>query len=170
MKLNVKEIVLFGMLGALMFASKLIMQVLPNIHLIGVFIVAITVVFRAKALFPLYIFIFLDGLINFSLWWLPYLYVWLPLWGAVMLLPKKLPQKRSAPVYMTVCALHGLLFGILYAPAQALFFDLSLQETLVWIAAGLPFDLIHGVGNFVCGLLILPLITVLQRATDQLHK
>ena len=58
MKLNLKESVIFGMLGAVMYASKLIMEVLPNIHLIGVFIVAITVVYRKKALYPIYIFVF----------------------------------------------------------------------------------------------------------------
>ena len=62
MKINVKEIAIFAMLGALMFASKVLMEILPNIHLIGVFIVAITVVYRQKALYPLSVYIFLTGL------------------------------------------------------------------------------------------------------------
>ena len=73
MKLKVRDIAVFGMLGALMYASKVIMDVLPNIHPIGTFIVAMTVVYRHKALYPLYIFVLLTGLLNgFGTWWLPW--------------------------------------------------------------------------------------------------
>ncbi len=165
MKLNVREIAVFSMLGAMMFASKLLMDVLPNIHLIGTFIVAITVTYRKKALYPLYIFIFITGLLNgFATWWIPYLYIWTVLWGAVMLLPKNMPSKIKPFVYAAVCALHGFLYGILYAPAQALLFGLSFEGMLTWIAAGLPFDVTHGISNFICGMLICPLTAVLKRA------
>ena len=52
MKLSVREIAVFGMLGALMYASKVLMEALPNVHLLGVFVVALTVVYRKKALYP----------------------------------------------------------------------------------------------------------------------
>ena len=165
MKLNVREIAVFSMLGAMMFASKLLMDVLPNIHLIGTFIVAITVVYRKKALYPLYIFVFVTGLLNgFATWWIPYLYIWAVLWGAVMLLPKNMPPKTKPLVYAAVCAIHGFLYGILYAPAQALLFGLNFEGMLTWIAAGLPFDVTHGISNLVCGMLICPLAAVLKRA------
>ena len=168
MKLNVREIAVFSMLGAMMFASKVLMDVLPNIHLIGTFIVAMTVVYRKKALYPLYIFILITGLLNgFGTWWIPYLYIWTLLWGAVMLLPKKLPEKAKPLIYSAVCALHGFLYGVLYAPAQALLFGLDFKGTLTWIAAGLPFDITHGISNFVCGMLICPLILLLKRLTPK---
>ena len=44
MRLTVKETAIFAMLGAVMYASKVIMDLAPNIHLIGVFIIAVTVV------------------------------------------------------------------------------------------------------------------------------
>ena len=56
MKLTIKEISIFSMLGALMYASKVIMEMIPNVHLLGVFIVAFTVVYRKKALYPICIF------------------------------------------------------------------------------------------------------------------
>jgi len=46
MKLTTREIAVFSMLGALMYASKVLMEVAPNVHLIGVFIIAITMVYR----------------------------------------------------------------------------------------------------------------------------
>ena len=56
MKLKVKEITVFAMLGALIFALKKVMEFAPNVHLVGVFIIAITVVYGKKALYPLYIY------------------------------------------------------------------------------------------------------------------
>lgn len=168
MKLNVKDIAIFGMLGALMYASKVAMEWLPNVHLIGVFIVAMTVVYRRKALYPLYIFVFITGLFGgFGTWWIPYLYIWTVLWGMTMLLPKTISKAAAPFVYAGVCGLHGFLFGTLYAPAQALLFGLNFDAMLAWIVAGLPFDITHGISNLVCGMLICPIIAVLRRARNQ---
>ena len=163
-KITIKEIAVLGMLSALMYASKVLMEVLPNIHLLGVFIVATTVVFRSKALFTIYTFAIISGLFSgFSPWWVPYLYIWTVLWLFTMLLPKKLPQKIAPIIYMSVSALHGFLYGVIYAPAQAILFGLDFKGTIAWIIAGLPFDLTHGISNFICGLLIVPIIKVLER-------
>lgn len=170
MRLSIKEMAVFGMLGAMMFASKIAMEVLPNIHLLGVFTIAFTVVYRQKALYPIYIYVVLNGLFaGFNTWWVPYLYIWTLLWGATMLLPKSLPKKAKPFVYMGLCALHGFLYGTLYAPAQALFFGLSFKATIAWIISGIPYDIIHGVSNFVCGLLICPIISVLKKAEKYIH-
>ena len=164
MKLNVKEIVIFAMLGAIMYTSKLLMEFVPNIHLVGVLIVAITVVYRQKALYPISVYIFLTGLFaGFDIWWIPYLYIWTVLWAFVMLLPKKIPTKIKPVVYMSVCALHGFLYGTLYAPFQALVFGFNLEATIAWIVAGIPWDIAHGIGNFFGGLLIMPIITILKQ-------
>ena len=172
MKLKLKEAVIFGMLGAVMYASKIIMDVFPNIHLIGVFIVAITVVYRKKALYPIYIFVFLTGLLNgFNMWWIPYLYIWTVLWGVTMLLPKKLPPKAEPIIYAVVCSLHGFLYGVIYAPAQALMFGLDFKGMIAWIVAGLPFDITHGISNFISGLiLIVPIISILKIAERTARK
>ena len=165
MKLTIKEMTVFSMLGAIMYASKVIMEVAPNVHLLGAFIVAFTVVYRKKALYPIYVFVLLTGLFNgFNAWWLPYLYIWAVLWAVVMLLPRKLPKMWQPIIYMSVSAMHGFLYGVLYAPVQALVYGLNLEGTLAWIATGLPWDMIHGVSNFFCGILIVPIISVLRLA------
>ena len=168
MKLNLKEIILFGLLGAMMFCSKVIMDVLPNIHLLALFIVTLTVVFRQKALYPIYVFVFITGLYaGFAPWWIPYLYIWTILWGAVMLLPRRMPARLAPIVYMTVAALHGFLYGTLYAPVQALMYGMGFEGMLAWIVAGLPFDFLHGISNLVCGLLIVPFARLLERLKKQ---
>ena len=166
MKLSIREMAVFAMLGALMFASKLVMEVLPNVHLLGTFIVALTVVYRWKALYPLYIYVFINGLYaGFATWWIPYLYVWAPLWAAVMLLPRNIPQKWQPVVYAAVYAAHGFLFGLLYAPGQMLLFGWNFRQILAWVVIGFfPADFLHGVSNLLCGALIVPLITVIRRA------
>ena len=152
------------MLGTIMFCSKLLMEALPNVHLLGMLTMVYTVVYRVKALVPIYLFVLLNGLFfGFSLWWFPYLYVWTLLWGVTMLLPKDMPDKVSRIVYPTVCCLHGLLFGILYAPGQALMFGLDFKQTLAWIVSGFPFDLVHAVGNLIVGILIVPLSKLLNK-------
>ena len=171
MKLNIRETAVFAMLGALMFATKELMAALPNIHLLGTIIVEMTLFYRQKALYPIYVYVFAEGLTQgFSPWWVPNLYVWTVLWGAAMLLPKSMPQKAKPFVYSAVCSLHGFLFGTLYAPAQALLFGMNFKQTLAWIAAGLPYDCIHGVSNFFCGFLIIPIIRALTAADRGINK
>ena len=40
MKLSTREIAVFGMLGAVMYSSKVLMEIAPNVHLLGVFTMA----------------------------------------------------------------------------------------------------------------------------------
>lgn len=161
-KLTIREMAVFAMLGALMYASKMIMEVAPNVHLLGVLTIAFTVVYRKKALYPIYTYVLLNGIFcGFATWWIPYLYLWAVLWGATMLLPKRIPEKLRPLVYMLLCAAHGFLFGTLYAPAQALLYGLSFQKMIAWIISGLPWDFVHGVSNFFCGILIVPIIKIL---------
>ena len=158
------------MLGTIMFCSKIIMEVLPNIHLLGMFTMTYTAVFRKKALLPIYIYVMLNGLYSgFDIWWIPYLYIWTILWGITMLFPKRMPKKVKCVVFPIICAIHGFAFGMLYSPAQALMFGMSFEQTVAWIIAGIPFDIIHGVGNFFAGLLIVPLSELLEKLIKNKH-
>ncbi len=158
------------MLGTLMFASKIIMEALPNIHLLGMLTIVYTLTFRVKALIPIYINVFLNGLYaGFNMWWIPYLYIWTILWALTMLLPKRMPKAAKLIVYPGLCALHGFAYGTLYAPAQALMFGLNFKQMLAWIATGIPFDIIHGISNIFVGLLILPFSELLAKLYQKRH-
>lgn len=87
-----------------------------------------------------------------------------------MLLPKRIPKIAQPVVYMLVCAAHGFLYGTLYAPAQAILFGLSLKGMIAWIIAGLPWDFVHGIGNFFCGALIMPIVLALRLAESRAGK
>ncbi len=153
------------MLGAIMFVSKLITELIPNVHLLAMFVIVYTVVFRKKALIPIYVYVVLNGVwVGFAAWWIPYLYIWALLWGAVMLLPRDMAPRTAAIVYCAAGGLHGMLFGTLYAPVQALLFGLDIRGMTAWIIAGLPWDAVHAVGNIASCCLCLPMIGVFSRA------
>ena len=154
-----------------MYASKIIMEFAPNIHLLAMFTIAFTVVYRRKALYPIYIYVLILGLFNgFSSWWIPHLYLWTVLWGVVMLLPRKISKRIQPLIYMVVAALHGFFYGVLYAPTQAILYGMNLKSTIAWIISGLPFDAIHGVSNFFCAILVVPLINALRLAERNMEK
>lgn len=163
-RISTRRLVIYAMLGVIMYLSKLLMEWAPNIHFLGMLTMTFTIVYRRGALAPIYLFVLLSGLFaGFAAWWVPYVYIWTVLWGVTMLLPGNMPPRVAAPVYMCVCALHGLAYGALYAPAQALMFGMSFKGMLAWIAAGLPFDALHAAGNFAAGVLILPLSRLLAQ-------
>jgi energy-coupling factor transport system substrate-specific component len=163
--LNVREMVLFALFGGLMFAQKFLLEQLMSVQFMALLVVSATLVYRAKALYPLYVYVLLYGIrAGFSAWWLPEVYIWLPLWGMAMVLPRNLPRKFATPMYMLACGVHGLAFGTLFAPVWALYAHLSWKATLSWIAAGLvTADAIHCVNNIVWGLLVLPLADLLRK-------
>ena len=153
-----------------MFCSKVAMEALPNIHLVGMLTMTYTIVLRFRALIPIYVYVMLDGVMQgFSVWWLPYLYAFTILWAITMLFPKKMPRSVGTVVYPAVCALHGLFFGTLYAPVLIWVQGFDLTQTITWLSAGLSFDLLHFFGNLMAGLLILPLSELLKRLTKNMY-
>jgi energy-coupling factor transport system substrate-specific component len=163
--LTVREIAVFAMLGAIMTAADAVMNIIPNVHLGGMLIVVYTLVYRAKALFPIYVYVLLIGLYEgIGMWWVPYLYIWAVLWGAVMLLPKHMPKWLAPVVYTLVCGLHGFAFGLLWAPFEMLHMSFSWEQIAVWWKFGfLTADIPHGIGNLVASVLIIPLTDLIRR-------
>ena len=162
--LTIEEMVKFAYFGTMMFVFKII-EGIPNFHPLAMLITVFTVVYGVKAIWIIVVFDFLTGLIwaGFMVWWYPYLYIWTLLWAVVMLLPKNMKEENAIVVYTIVCTLHGLLYGTLYAPYQALVFWLNAKQTFAWILAGLPYDVLHAINNFAISLLCVPLINLLRK-------
>ena len=170
--LTIYEIAVFGMLGALMMVSDILMNIIPNVHLVGVMIVVSTVVYRRKALFPIYVYVLLIGLYEgMGMWWLPYLYLGTILWGMVMLLPKRMPVWLAPIVYALVCGLHGFAFGFLWIPSQMLLMGFSWEMALAWWVSGFfTADIPHGIGNLVGSILVVPLVTLIRRLDKRVGR
>ena len=58
MKLKTRELAIFAMLGAIMYVSKMMMEWIPNVHLLGMLTMAYTLVYRRKALYPIFVYLF----------------------------------------------------------------------------------------------------------------
>ena len=158
-----RRMAIFALLGALAFLGDIVFEALPNIHPVAVLLSAYTVVYGFGALIPLYVYVFLIGFSwGFGAFWLPYLYVWLPLFLLIHMVPRKWPSLLRIVLYSLICTVHGLFFGILWAPFQALMFGFTAKQTMAWILAGLSFDIVHAVGNACASALIFPIVRVLR--------
>ena len=159
------HIAVFSMLSVIMYLSDILMEFLPNVHLVGVLVIVYTIVYRFRALIPIYGYVLLNGLLSgFGIWWLAYLYVWAVLWGLVMLVPRRIPNKVRYVIYTALCALHGFSFGLLYVPVQMIY-NSSIEYIISWLSIGfVTADIYHGIGNCIFGaLLIAPLSSLLLR-------
>ena len=162
---KLRLLAVFAMLGTVMFVSDILMEFLPNVHIVGVLTVVYTIVYRAKALVPIYVYVLLNGFFSgFGIWWLAYLYVWALLWGAAMLVPRRLPKVVRGIIYVLISTLHGLAFGLLYLPVQMIY---SSDPTylFLWLVKGFfTADIYHATGNLIFGiLLIMPLSELLLK-------
>ena len=167
-KSKIADMVIFAMLGTILFISKIIMEFLPNIHPIAMFIAVYTLVYRAKALIPIYVYVLMLGVYyGFNMWWIPYLYIWTFIWAFIMLIPKNASFKVKGILSTLFCGLHGILFGTLYAPAQAIIFGLNFNGMIAWIIAGLPWDVVHMCGNIAMSVLVIPLYKLLFKLEER---
>ena len=162
-------IVLGALFGALLFVSQIIAASLPNIELVSLFIIVWTRVYRYGALPGIGVFILLEGLCyGFGIWWVSYLYIWFILWGMVMLVP---PMKKARPLaaalgWASLSGVYGLAFGSLTAIPWL--FRGGPAAAIAYILSGIPFDITHGVANFVLAfLLAVPLIRLLSKLKAQ---
>ena len=161
--------VLGALFGALLFISQIIAASLPNIELVSLFIIVWTRVYRYGALPGIGVFILLEGLCyGFGIWWVSYLYIWFILWGMVMLVP---PMKKARPLaaalgWASLSGVYGLAFGSLTAIPWL--FRGGPAAAIAYILSGIPFDITHGVANFVLAfLLAVPLIRLLSKLKSQ---
>ena len=65
--------------------------------------------------------------------------------------------------------LSGVLAGMCSILLMALLFGLDFDGMIAWIIAGLPWDIVHGLGNFCAGVLICPITALLTRLESQTH-
>lgn len=170
-RISVYEMTAFALFAALIFMCDFALDLAMNVELVSTLMMTFTVVYRRRALIPIYLYIFLYLCVyGFSVYNAVYLYIWLVLWGVTMLLPRRMPTGVACVVYPLVCGLFGLSFGALYAPGWALAAGLSFRNMVRWWQMGIPADIIHAVGNVAFGMLVLPLSLLLLRLDKRLHK
>lgn len=156
------EVALFGILGGITFAAKVVMMGLPNIEPVSLMVMLFGVCFGKKAVYPVYVYVFLEFILNgIHLWSINYLYVWILLAAAAWLF-----REMNHPFgWALLSGGFGLLFGLLCAPVYLVTGGLTLAVS--WWISGIPFDLLHCAGNFV---LALVLFVPLRRLMERLYQ
>ena len=166
-KITVRDITLIGMMVAVIEVCKAALSFLPNIELTTFWLILFTLYFGRKILLVIPVFILIEGCIyGFGLWWVMYLYMW-PL---LVLLVWILKKHGSVWFFSTLSGLFGLFFGFFCAIPYVVIgaWDGGIKNGLyagfTWWVAGIPWDIVHGVGNFVLMLVLYhPMRRVMER-------
>ena len=156
MKYKTFEIVLLGMLGAIAYVGQVALSFLPNIEVVSILFLVYTKIFGKKALFPIYVFVLLEGIFwGFGSWWIMYLYVWAVLWGITMLLRRN----DSAVFWAVINGAFGLVFGALCSITQGVMFGIG--SGFAYFISGISFDIVYCIGNFLTALFLYKPLTIL---------
>ena len=149
-KLTVRELCILAFFAALMFSVKTALASIPNVNLNALLIILAAVYFGWRALYAVGVYILLEGLIfGFSIWWFSYLYIW----PMLVVLAMLFRRNESALVWAVLAGVYGLLFGPLMYIGYFAIVGGWRSYTAMWIA-GIPYDLIHAVSNFLTVLIL----------------
>lgn len=165
-RLSVRELVLYALLGTVMFALKMAFAALPNISPVSLLVILYTLTFGRRALWPIYLYVLLELLTwGINLWTLNYLYVW----AVLFLLTCAFRRMRSPLGWAVLSGAFGLCFGFLCAPVY--WATGGWAYAVSWWVSGIPYDLLHCAGNFALTLLLYkPCGRALQALKRQSHN
>ncbi len=165
-KFSAANIAQIALMVAIIEVSKFALSGLPNIELTSFWLIMFTLYFGWQVVVVVPVFILLEGAIyGIQLWWIMYLYAW-PLLVFVTWLLRK---HASAILMAIVSGIFGLCFGALCA-IPYFFIGLSSggvangwTTAVTWWIAGIPWDLVHCIGNFVIMLVLYKPISFAMR-------
>ena len=164
--ISVRDVALLGMLVATMEVGKLALAMVPNVEIVSLLIILYTVCFGRKTIYAVVVFVLLECAIwGIGLWTIMYIYIW-PLLSVVAYFFHKVDSKWFWSVF---AAIFGLLFGPLCSIVYLVMG--GPQTAFAWWIAGIPWDIVHGVANFVVMLVLYtPLVRLLRRMTTWLEQ
>jgi len=146
MKLVAKDITIIAMMIAIIEVCKIVLANVPNIELTSFFIIIFTLYMGKRILVVIPAFILIEGLMfGFSIWWVMYLYVW----PILVLLTYIFRKMKSAVSFSILSGVFGLMFGFLCSWVY-IFLDIKNGTSMAfaWWISGIPWDIVHGIGNF----------------------
>jgi energy-coupling factor transport system substrate-specific component len=151
--LTTRDITVMGFMVALLEVSVHAMAAIPNVEPVTLLVMLYTLFFGTKVFYILAAYLLLElCFYGFGIWWLSYLYVW-PLLAIVTY---RFRAHSSVWFYAVLAAAFGLLFGALCTIPYI--FLSGISGAFAWWVAGIPYDVIHCVANFImCAVFFEPL-------------
>lgn len=144
MKLNTRSLILYSLLGAILFVSQVTLSFLPNVEMVSFLIIIYSLLYGKNSQIPIIIFNMLMGLVyGFGPWIIGYFILWALLSLITILLCKFLIEKYL--VLAIFSAIYGLLFGFLYSIP---YFFIDPSYAIAYWISGLPYDIVHMVSNY----------------------
>lgn len=150
--LTIYDIALIGMMVAVVEVCKLTLLGLPNIELTTFWIIMFTLYFGNRVFYMIPVFILVEGaMFGIQIWWIMYLYMW----PSLALITKRFKNSDSVWTFSILSGIFGLLFGFFCAIPYVVIGTVDgsilngLYAGFTWWVAGIPWDMIHGVGNFI---------------------
>lgn len=149
--MKAKDIALIGLLSATITSGKLALSFIPNVEIVTLLFIIYAVTFGYKRTFLVSIVfttteIFIYG---FSTWILVYYFIWNMLILITVLVNKRVENEYAFGI---IAGVFGLFFGLFFALSESIFYGIAYGITY-WIK-GIPFDIIHGISNFILVLLL----------------
>ena len=169
-KLRVIDIAQIGIMVAIIEVSKFVLSGMPNLETTSFWLIMFTLYFGWKIMAVVPVFILIEGAVyGVHLWWIMYLYAW-PLLVTIAWTFRK---NTSAIFWAVVSGIFGLCFGALCSipyfviGATSGGFLAGVRAAVTWWIAGIPWDFIHCVGNFVIMLVLYhPIGKAMKMVTD----
>ncbi|MBR2677226.1 MAG: hypothetical protein IKE28_09995 [Solobacterium sp.] len=160
----IRRLVRIAVMTAVLEAAKFALNAVPNVELVTLLLIVYTKQFGWKdSLIVSLLFATIESMWwGISIWTVTYFYVW----PILVFLTAGIKEEGSVWPYCLLSAVFGLLFGMLCALVTLV--TSGWNAAVAWWIAGIPFDLIHGVSNFViCFLLYKPLRTALSHISER---
>jgi len=158
-KYTIQELALLGLMTATLSLGKSVLAFIPNVEIVSFLIIIYTLLFGFKVLWAVFAFVLLEIFsYGLGLWTVMYLYIW-PLLSLLTLLFRKI---KNPFFWSFLSGIYGLAFGGLCSIPYLFIGGPYMMYT--WWLSGLPWDLTHGIANFViCLILFVPITSLLKK-------
>lgn len=161
------DLTLVAILAASLTAGKMVLSMIPNVEIVTFLLMSFTLLFGFKrAIMAAVVFVTIEVFIyGFGTWILGY-YI---LWPMLIVITHFLAQRtRSEYAFAAVGSAFGFGFGLFFALFESIFYGIG-YAIPYWIS-GIPFDIVHGVSNFILVLILFkPITQSIEQIKTRLH-
>ena len=158
-RFTAKDIAVMAMMLAIVEAAKRLLDSVPNVEMVTLLFVVFALTYGLRTLIVAVAFIAVEICYwGVHVWVIMYLYIW----PAEILFVYFTRRYASYWFHAVFSALFGFCFGALCSIPYLAVGGWSMAFT--WWVAGIPYDILHGVSNFVlCLILYRPLMAATKR-------